>query len=199
MTKMAMGITTAVPAITIGLGTGGGAIMTTDRAPNLHGTGEIGGKTVHCAGIAQGSGMIHPNLATMLCFIINGCEYFSTHAQEGPVSVHEDSLMNLSGWRHEYKRYDPLHGQRSRGQQRPGAEKARRPKFPGMSHAVARSLAKQVVKDGEGRRSLWRSRSEMRRVRWRQSERLMAVAKSSLVRRRSLAKTRIGAGSWRPG
>ena len=30
---------------------------------------EIGGKTVYIGGIAKGSGMIHPNMATMLCFI----------------------------------------------------------------------------------------------------------------------------------
>lgn len=46
------------------------AIMTTDTFPkeaalNL----ELGGKTVTIGGTAKGSGMIHPNMATLLCFI----------------------------------------------------------------------------------------------------------------------------------
>ena len=33
----------------------------------------IGGKTVHMGGIAKGSGMIHPNMGTMLCFLTTDC------------------------------------------------------------------------------------------------------------------------------
>ncbi|HEY8542392.1 MAG TPA: bifunctional glutamate N-acetyltransferase/amino-acid acetyltransferase ArgJ, partial [Pseudothermotoga sp.] len=46
------------------------AIMTTDTAIKLsYREIEIGGKNVRILGIAKGSGMIHPNLATMLSFI----------------------------------------------------------------------------------------------------------------------------------
>ncbi|MBR3978100.1 MAG: bifunctional glutamate N-acetyltransferase/amino-acid acetyltransferase ArgJ [Oscillospiraceae bacterium] len=46
------------------------AIMTTDtRAKELAVTFTAGGKTCHMGGIAKGSGMIHPNMATMLVFI----------------------------------------------------------------------------------------------------------------------------------
>ena len=46
------------------------AIMTTDtRAKELAVAFTIGGKTCHMGGIAKGSGMIHPNMATMLVFI----------------------------------------------------------------------------------------------------------------------------------
>ena len=34
---------------------------------------EIGGKTVTLGAIAKGSGMIHPNMGTMLCFITTDC------------------------------------------------------------------------------------------------------------------------------
>jgi glutamate N-acetyltransferase/amino-acid N-acetyltransferase len=46
------------------------AIMTTDTRKK-DGAVEliIGGKTVHIGGMTKGSGMIHPNMATMLCFI----------------------------------------------------------------------------------------------------------------------------------
>ena len=46
------------------------AIITTDTvAKEIAVEFEIGGKTCHLGGIAKGSGMIHPNMATMLVFI----------------------------------------------------------------------------------------------------------------------------------
>jgi glutamate N-acetyltransferase / amino-acid N-acetyltransferase len=47
------------------------AIMTTDTRPKqANATCSIGGKTVRVAGCAKGAGMIHPNMATMLAFVI---------------------------------------------------------------------------------------------------------------------------------
>jgi len=46
------------------------AIMTTDTFPKLAGTSvEIGGTTISIVGIAKGSGMIAPDMATMLSFV----------------------------------------------------------------------------------------------------------------------------------
>ena len=46
------------------------AIMTTDTKPKYVGAQiEIGGKTVTIGGMCKGSGMIHPNMCTMLGFI----------------------------------------------------------------------------------------------------------------------------------
>ncbi|MBR5496125.1 MAG: bifunctional glutamate N-acetyltransferase/amino-acid acetyltransferase ArgJ [Oscillospiraceae bacterium] len=46
------------------------AIMTTDtKLKEIALEFKIGGKTCHVGGIAKGSGMIHPNMATMLCFL----------------------------------------------------------------------------------------------------------------------------------
>ncbi|MFU0831807.1 MAG: Arginine biosynthesis bifunctional protein ArgJ [Oscillospiraceae bacterium] len=46
------------------------AIMTTDTVvKNLAVQCTLGGKTVTIGGIAKGSGMIHPNMGTMLCFL----------------------------------------------------------------------------------------------------------------------------------
>lgn len=46
------------------------AIMTTDTFPKEAAVRlELGGKWVTVGGMAKGSGMIHPNMATMLCFI----------------------------------------------------------------------------------------------------------------------------------
>ena len=50
------------------------AIMTTDTAKKEAAVEtEIGGKTVRLGGIAKGSGMIHPNMGTMLCFLTTDC------------------------------------------------------------------------------------------------------------------------------
>ncbi|MBR4545488.1 MAG: bifunctional glutamate N-acetyltransferase/amino-acid acetyltransferase ArgJ [Oscillibacter sp.] len=50
------------------------AIMTTDTAKKEAAVETvIGGKTVRLGGIAKGSGMIHPNMGTMLCFLTTDC------------------------------------------------------------------------------------------------------------------------------
>ena len=47
------------------------AIMTTDTRPKMVGvTAEVGNKTVRVRGIAKGAGMIHPNMATLLAFVV---------------------------------------------------------------------------------------------------------------------------------
>ena len=50
------------------------AIMTTDtRKKEIAVTAEVGGKTVTVGAIAKGSGMIHPNMGTMLCVVTTDC------------------------------------------------------------------------------------------------------------------------------
>ena len=50
------------------------AIMTTDTVKKeLSVTCLVGGKTVTIGAIAKGSGMIHPNMGTMLCFVPTDC------------------------------------------------------------------------------------------------------------------------------
>ena len=68
-------IQNGLPALIEGLSTEGGeaaaeGIMTTDTVKKeIAVEFEIGGKTCRMGGIAKGSGMIHPNMATMLVFI----------------------------------------------------------------------------------------------------------------------------------
>lgn len=51
------------------------AIMTTDTyAKEVAAETVIGGKAVRIGGISKGSGMIHPNMATMLCFVTSDCK-----------------------------------------------------------------------------------------------------------------------------
>lgn len=50
------------------------AIMTTDTVKKeIALETEVGGKVIKMGGIAKGSGMIHPNMGTMLCFITTDC------------------------------------------------------------------------------------------------------------------------------
>ena len=68
-------IADGIPALVAGLSTEGGeaaaeGIMTTDlQKKEIAVEFTLGGKTCHIGGIAKGSGMIHPNMATMLVFI----------------------------------------------------------------------------------------------------------------------------------
>ncbi|MEG2420255.1 MAG: bifunctional ornithine acetyltransferase/N-acetylglutamate synthase [Oscillospiraceae bacterium] len=68
-----------IPPLVQGLSAAGSdgaarAIMTTDtKKKELAVALELGGKTVTIGAIAKGSGMIHPNMGTMLCFITTDC------------------------------------------------------------------------------------------------------------------------------
>ena len=72
-------IENAIPALVASLNENGSAaaaegIMTTDTAlKEVAVSFEIGGVTCKMGGIAKGSGMIHPNMATMLVFITTDC------------------------------------------------------------------------------------------------------------------------------
>ena len=71
-------IAAGIPSLVAGLGNksveAAEGIMTTDtRLKEVAVSFEIDGKTCHLGGIAKGSGMIHPNMATMLVFITTDC------------------------------------------------------------------------------------------------------------------------------
>lgn len=72
-------IKSGIPELVTGLTENGSvyaaeAIMTTDtKVKEIAVQFSVGGKTCKMGGIAKGSGMIHPNLATMLVFITTDC------------------------------------------------------------------------------------------------------------------------------
>lgn len=81
------------------------AIMTTDtKVKEIAVSFEIGGKEVRLGGIAKGSGMIHPNMGTMLCFLTTDCAisadvlqnalYETTKLTFNRVSVDGDTSTN---------------------------------------------------------------------------------------------------------
>ena len=103
-------IAAAMPALAAGLSPAGNndaaaAIMTTDTVPKQAAVEFIlGGKTCRLGGMAKGSGMIHPNMATMLVFITTDAavspemlqKALSTDVQEtfNMVSVDGDTSTN---------------------------------------------------------------------------------------------------------
>lgn len=71
------------------------AIMTTDtRAKEIAVQFEVGGKVCKIGGIAKGSGMIHPNMATMLVFITTDCNISSTMLQKA-LSTDIENTFNM--------------------------------------------------------------------------------------------------------
>lgn len=73
------------------------AIMTTDtRVKEIAFSFEISGKTCHIGGIAKGSGMIHPNMATMLVFITTDVAISHTMLQSALSSNVKDTFNMIS-------------------------------------------------------------------------------------------------------
>ncbi len=70
-------------------------IMTTDtKLKELSLSFEIGGKECRIGGIAKGSGMIHPNMATMLVFITTDCN-ISTSMLQRALSTDIQNTFNM--------------------------------------------------------------------------------------------------------
>ncbi|MCE5344219.1 MAG: bifunctional glutamate N-acetyltransferase/amino-acid acetyltransferase ArgJ [Eubacteriales bacterium] len=73
------------------------AIMTTDTvAKEVAVAFTLGGKTCHIGGISKGSGMIHPNMATMLCFLTTDAAISPVCLQTALSAVVKDTFNMLS-------------------------------------------------------------------------------------------------------
>jgi glutamate N-acetyltransferase/amino-acid N-acetyltransferase len=86
----------------IDLSTGGGhavarAMMTTDTRPKEVAVRfELDGRTVDMGGVVKGSGMIHPNMATMLAFVTTDAAVDVDFLQATLREVNEDSFNMLT-------------------------------------------------------------------------------------------------------
>ena len=129
------------------------SIMTTDTRPKLaYEECKIGNKLIKISGIAKGSGMIAPNMATMLSFIFTDANIPSVFLKSilkkvsattfNSITVDSDKSTNdmvaifATGKAKNYKVYNVLD-----------------PKlldFEKALHRLALNLAKQIVVDGEG-------------------------------------------------
>ena len=128
------------------------AILTTDTVTkNTAYKTEVDGKEVIIAGTAKGSGMIEPNMATMLGFITTDANIESVHLQQALKEVTDvtfnsitvdgdtstnDMVLVLANGLAENQPLSPLH---------PDWDN-----FVRALHTVAQDLAKMIAKDGEG-------------------------------------------------
>ena len=182
-------IRSAIPGLIDGLNSGtlddiALAIMTTDTFPKMEAcSGEAGGTGYTLAGIAKGAGMIMPNMATMLSFIITDAavesdflersfrkavdQSFNAITVDGDMSTNDTCLIMANG-----AADNPTITEGS-----PEGNS-----FVTILNTVLLSLAKQIVKDGEGATKFVEIRvggavddSDAKRA-------AMAIANSSLVK-----------------
>lgn len=128
------------------------AIMTTDLVPKwVSQSCRIGGKRVRLVGCAKGSGMIHPNMATMLAFVATDAAIapvllqkllaeitprtFNAITVDGDTSTNDMVLVMANG---------------ASGCGRIAAGSANLRIFSAALEKVCHALALQIVSDGEG-------------------------------------------------
>jgi acetylglutamate kinase len=94
-------IRAAVPALLASLGddvaAAAEAIRTTDlRTKQCFRELEVGGHTVRLAAIAKGSGMIHPQMATMLCFVTTDAAIAPVTLQAALVAATDETFNTIT-------------------------------------------------------------------------------------------------------
>lgn len=123
------------------------AIMTTDTfAKGASAQINIGGKTVSIAGIAKGSGMIAPDMATMLVYIFTDAQ-ISQAALQSLVSTTNEKTFNCITVDSDTSTSDTLIVAATGAS---GADVSGDADFATALHTVMQDLAHLVVRDGEG-------------------------------------------------
>ena len=95
-------IKTAIPDLVGALQPGGisdlaESIMTTDTVPKIVSShGVVEGKTFIVTGVAKGAGMIRPDLATMLCFVLTDVKAASDVLKEALASAIDRSFNRIT-------------------------------------------------------------------------------------------------------
>ncbi len=157
------------------------AIMTTDTRPKLASAAfHTGSGTVKIFGVAKGSGMIHPRMATMLVYLFTDAaaspaelrralkpaadDTLNCISVDGDTSTNDTVLLMASG----------ASGSRLSG--------ATAKKFQRHLYEVCDSLAQQIVSDGEGVQHVVCLRIEQARSRDEAVRVARAIANSPLVK-----------------
>jgi glutamate N-acetyltransferase/amino-acid N-acetyltransferase len=123
------------------------AIMTTDTFPKgASASVTVGDKTVQIAGIAKGSGMIAPDMATMLVYIFTDA-LIGQDALQALVSLHNDQTFNCITVDSDTSTSDSLIAVATGAS---GVDVTGNTEFAAALHGVMLDLAHQVVRDGEG-------------------------------------------------
>ncbi len=129
------------------------AIMTTDTTKKEFAFETvIGGKTVRLGGICKGSGMIHPNMGTMLCFMTTDAAItsqaisqalkqavertFNRVSVDGDTSTNDSAILLASG----AAGNEIITGEESQGWN----------EFTVALEELCKALAREIARDGEG-------------------------------------------------
>ncbi|MDY6791623.1 MAG: bifunctional glutamate N-acetyltransferase/amino-acid acetyltransferase ArgJ [Thermodesulfobacteriota bacterium] len=126
------------------------AIMTTDSVPKMVGrSGELEGKPYTVAGVAKGSGMICPDMATMLCFVVSDIKVSQHLLAETLVAATERSFnrITVDG---DTSTNDTILVLANGVSGATVKNSVHRESFQVVMDEVLTELAKMVVKDGEG-------------------------------------------------
>ena len=128
------------------------AIMTTDTiSKEVAVETVIAGKTVRVGGISKGSGMIHPNMATMLCFVTTDVAVSADMIRKAVKSA-ADKTFNMISIDGDTSTNDTLSVMASglAGNPEITEENEDYEIFLEALTAVCRGLARMMAKDGEG-------------------------------------------------
>ena len=163
------------------------AIMTTDTCEKeLAVEIEIGGKTVTIGGMAKGSGMIHPNMCTMLAFITTDA-VISKETLKKALSEDVGDTYNMISVDGDTSTNDTVlllaNGLAENPEIVPDSEDYQ--KFAKALHMINEYLAKKIAGDGEGATALF----EVKAVNCEDKEQAKVLAKSIVCS--NLTKTAI--------
>jgi len=154
------------------------AILTTDRVVKLASVPLQSG-AASITGVAKGAGMIHPQLATMLVYLLTDVKASATELKSALNEACDDSFNTISidG---DTSTNDTVLLLASGGS---GVELRRiRKEFRSALSVVCRSLAEQIVADGEGVQHVIRLRIEQAKSRRQALEVARTIAHSPLVK-----------------
>lgn len=110
------------------------------------------GKRVRLAGIAKGSGMIHPNMATMLCFIITDCAISQKILQKALQKDVKDSfnMISVDGDTSTNDMTLVLANARARNTPITSQDDSDYALFAKALSLLTTTLARKIARDGEG-------------------------------------------------
>lgn len=151
-------ITKAVPALVKGLGVDrfqdvANAIMTTDTVPKTTSREfELGGRAVRIAGMTKGAGMIQPNMATTLGFVVTDAQLSSTELR-AMLGVAVESSFNRISVDGDTSTNDTIIVL-ANGASGVKPKLSERAAVQAALTAALEDLARQIARDGEGARKL---------------------------------------------
>lgn len=155
------------------------AIMTTDTISKQTAFEfEIGGKKVVLGGMCKGSGMIHPNMATMLCFITTDIAIEKSLLQEALSEVVKDTFNMISVDGDTSTNDSVLLLANGKAENELIREKGKEYEtFKEVLNKVMTSLSKKIAGDGEGATALL----EVKVVNAKTKEQAVTLSKSVIT------------------